>query len=191
MKVLIPSVFVVRSVFKPFPHRTDYLLIIATTLAWDSEFKGDLTSVLLDTIADYLSRDRNAYARVTTIVNSSGTGKSRMVDQLGKQIITVPMCLRQTRDGFPFCLSLLAWHVYNPTPVGFPPSDKDLCNWLVSETGDRRRVQKMLHGFTYSLLVVTLKRLETIANEQRDYLPIVPRNTYQWRCRYQLKVTPR
>ncbi len=29
--------------------------------------------------------------RLTTIVNSSGTGKSRMVDQLGKEIITVPI----------------------------------------------------------------------------------------------------
>jgi hypothetical protein len=40
--------------------------------------------------------------------------------------------------------------------------------------GDRTRVQKMLHGFTYSLLEVTRKRLETIAEERRDYPSIVP-----------------
>ena len=36
----------------------------------------------------------------------------------------------------------------------------------------------MLHGFAYSLLVVTRKRLETIAEEQSDYAPLVPRITY-------------
>jgi hypothetical protein len=50
--------------------------------------------VLLETIADLLNKKRSPYARLTSIVNSSGTGKSRMVDQLGTKIITVPMCLR-------------------------------------------------------------------------------------------------
>jgi hypothetical protein len=50
--------------------------------------------VLLETIADLLDKKRSPYARLTSIVNSSGTGKSRMVDQLGTKIITVPMCLR-------------------------------------------------------------------------------------------------
>jgi hypothetical protein len=47
------------------------------------------------TIADFLSKDRAPYARLTSIINSFGTGKLRMVDQLGREIITVPMCLRQ------------------------------------------------------------------------------------------------
>jgi hypothetical protein len=55
---------------------------------------------------------------------------------------------------------------------------------LRDSEGERRSVQKMLHGFTYALLMVTYKRLETIAEEQGDYPPIVPRITYQWRCRY-------
>jgi hypothetical protein len=32
----------------------------------------------------------------------------------------------------------------------------------------------MLHGFTYSLLMVTRKRLEAIAEQRSDYPPIVP-----------------
>lgn len=120
----------------------------ATKLAWDSGFKGDLARVLFDTIADYLSNDRTPYARLTTIVNSSGTGKSRMVDQLGTDIITVPMCLRRKTGGF-------------------PPSDVDLRNWLASRRGNSGSVRKMLHGFTYSLLMATRKRLETIAEKQK------------------------
>jgi hypothetical protein len=69
-------------------------VIIATELAWNSEFKGNAEMVLLETIADLLNKKRSPYARLTSIVNSSGTGKSRMVDQLGIKIITVPMCLR-------------------------------------------------------------------------------------------------
>jgi hypothetical protein len=73
------------------------------------------------------------------------------------------------------------WRVYDLTLVGFPPPDEDLRIWLISETRDRAIVRKMLHGFIYSLLMVTRKRLETI--ERGDYPPIVPRITYQWRCR--------
>jgi hypothetical protein len=84
-------------------------LITATTYAWNSAFKGDRAHSLFDTIADYLSRERTPYARLTTVVNSSGTGKSRMVDQLGIDVITVPMCLRQKEDeGFQFCFIFIS-----------------------------------------------------------------------------------
>ena len=84
-------------------------MIIATKLAWEGEFKGDLAVVLLGTVADYLSKDKTPYARSTTIVNSSGTGKSRMVDQLGTEVIVVPMCLRQKKSsGSSFCFIFIS-----------------------------------------------------------------------------------
>jgi hypothetical protein len=78
--------------------------------------------------------------------------------------------------------------VYNPTPIGFPPVDMALRDWLVSvsETGDRRSVQKRLHGFSYSLLKITHRQLETIAKEQGDYPPTASQITYRWCCRYTL-----
>jgi len=109
------EIFKNEAFLKPEPdNKTSQARAIATTLAWNSEFKSDLARVLIETIADYLSRDRTPYARLTTIVNSSGTGKSRVVDELSTQIITVPMCLRRKREGF-------------------PPSDEDLRIWLVSQ----------------------------------------------------------
>jgi hypothetical protein len=58
------------------------------------------------TISNFLDKERRAYSRQATIVNSSGTGKSRMVDELARQIITVPMCLRpEGSQGYPFCSS--------------------------------------------------------------------------------------
>ena len=65
--------------------------------------------VLLKTISGYLDRKRDPFSRQVTIVNSSGTGKSRMVDKLAKEIITVPMCLRSEEStGDAFCLFALA-----------------------------------------------------------------------------------
>ncbi|KAI0245004.1 hypothetical protein BJV78DRAFT_1270708, partial [Lactifluus subvellereus] len=52
----------------------------ATVRAWSSTFKGDAANVLLATISNYLDKQRDPYTRQTSIVNSSGTGKSRMVD---------------------------------------------------------------------------------------------------------------
>ena len=72
-------------------HRSS--LILATERAWITPFRGNAHLVLLETIADLLDKNKYHDARLASIVNSSGTGKSRMVDQLGKKIITVPMCL--------------------------------------------------------------------------------------------------
>jgi len=98
------KMFLVRSDSKASPHFT---YLVRKTAAWGGEFIGDLANVFIEIIADYLSKDRHPYARMTTIVNSSGTGKSRMVDQLGTEIIVVPMCLRRGRsEGFCSALSL-------------------------------------------------------------------------------------
>ena len=67
--------------------------------------------------------------------------------------------------------------VYNPTNIGFPPADAYLRDWLVFDSGDRDTVQKRLHGFIYSLLMVTREQLETIAEKQGDYLAIAARIT--------------
>jgi len=69
--------------------------ILAAINAWGSNFEGNAADVLLATISSYLNGQRVVYARHTCIVNSSGTGKSRMVDELSRKVITVPMCLRE------------------------------------------------------------------------------------------------
>jgi hypothetical protein len=81
----------------------------AIEFAWKRAFEGDAATVLLETISSYLDKKKVPYSRQATIVNSSGTGKSRMVDQLAKKIITVPMCFRPDKStGDPFYLSVLA-----------------------------------------------------------------------------------
>lgn len=67
----------------------------AAVHAWNSDFKGDAANALINIITDLLSPTNQAYARAMYIINSSGTGKSRMVDEISRTIITVPMCLRR------------------------------------------------------------------------------------------------
>ena len=69
-------------------------LIAATIRSWDQKFKGNATNVLLGTISTYLSNMGTWYANCASIVNSSGTGKSRVVDELSKKVITINICLR-------------------------------------------------------------------------------------------------
>ncbi|KAI0299921.1 hypothetical protein BC826DRAFT_718071 [Russula brevipes] len=50
----------------------------ATLDSWGEEYRGNAADVLLKTISSYLVQT-NAYGASTSILNSSGTGKSRMV----------------------------------------------------------------------------------------------------------------
>jgi len=125
----------------------------ATTLAWRGKYKGDLARVLFLTIADYLSLEKTPYARVTSIINSSGTGKSRMVDELGRVVITVPMCLRPQTEH---------------KDTGFPRTDEELRNWLIYKLDDRDIVQRRLHAFVYSLLLKTEEELRAIVVSNKE-----------------------
>lgn len=70
----------------------------ASMHAWNSNFRGDAAKALLNMISNLLSPEIQSYARAPYIINSSGTGKSRMVDEVSKSIITVPICLRRVVD---------------------------------------------------------------------------------------------
>ena len=43
-------------------------------------------------------KPQNPYANMMTIIQSSGTGKSRMVDQLARVVFTLPFNIRDPQD---------------------------------------------------------------------------------------------
>ena len=60
--------------------------------AWKEPFRGDYHKVLLQKIdAMY---EPQPYKNMCAIVQSSGTGKSRMVDELAKLVFTLPINIR-------------------------------------------------------------------------------------------------
>ena len=135
---------------------------------FDLDFRGDAAKALLKTISVYLVQQK-VYAQHAVIVNSSGTGKSRMVDELAKTIITVPMCLRGPKSsGWIYYCSRFTC-TFNML-TGYPPSDKALRKWLLSmNRKDQKDVAKLLHGFLTSLLDVTLERLKAIEDGDTLY----------------------
>jgi hypothetical protein len=42
--------------------------------------------------------DSNAYAKFLPLVQSSGTGKSRMVDEMAKEMFLIPLNVRRLED---------------------------------------------------------------------------------------------
>ncbi|TFK53306.1 hypothetical protein OE88DRAFT_1733256 [Heliocybe sulcata] len=124
----------------------------ATIRSWNREFKGAAVDVLLKTLSSFMDRGRDPYARYATFVNSSGTGKSRIVDELGKRVVVVPMCLRQGGT------------------YGFPPADMNLRDWLL------RRVlgDPLTDGFIYALLTVTKAHLEQIVGDDPSLVTMSP-----------------
>jgi len=70
-------------------------MVIVVERSWDRKFEGPAADVLLHTISIYLTKAPSGSVMCCLTVNSSGTGKSRMVDELSKRVITIPMCLRR------------------------------------------------------------------------------------------------
>jgi len=130
--------------------------------------------VLIKTIANYLDKRRKAYSMQTCIVNSSGTGKSRIVHEVARKVITVPMCLRiDGTQGSMFCsFSFLTCLKHDPS--GFPPPDTILHDWFKERTlakpHDQSEVAKGLRDFVYSLLTVLLDHLKDIESKERGKL---------------------
>ena len=63
--------------------------------SWDIAYVGRAADLLYDHIATYC-KDADNY---TSIIQSSGMGKSRAIDELSKKHLVVPVNLRQEQDG--------------------------------------------------------------------------------------------
>ena len=71
---------------------------IATLRSWSIKYIGNGSRSLYE----YLAANRgemDMYAKYTSIVQSSGMGKSRAIDELSKSHLVVPLNLRQEAKG--------------------------------------------------------------------------------------------
>jgi hypothetical protein len=71
----------------------------ATEKAWDAPFLGDAHERLHKTMDSRWRSKNTLYARYLAIVQSSGTGKSRMIDELSKEHFVIPINLRSADSG--------------------------------------------------------------------------------------------
>jgi hypothetical protein len=73
----------------------------ATLQSWAIKYVGDASVSLYEHLTSQ-PMDEDNYARYTSIVQSSGMGKSRTIDELSKTHLVVPMNLRQESKGKAF-----------------------------------------------------------------------------------------
>jgi hypothetical protein len=83
------------------------LCLPATEKSWERPFEGDAAIGLLHHIkSHYNPLDSRLYAHFSAIVQSSGMGKSRTVDELAKNLFVIPINLRAANSTggcvFPF-----------------------------------------------------------------------------------------
>jgi hypothetical protein len=71
---------------------------IATLQSWAIKYIGNASNSLYAHLASN-PKDEDNYARYISIVQSSGMGKSRAVDELSKTHLVVPLNLRQESQG--------------------------------------------------------------------------------------------
>ena len=73
---------------------------------WACHYVGKCDKILLDSMTNALKTDKGGYSAIGAIIQSSGYGKSRMVDQVARQVFTLPFNLRDPAEDSPGEISL-------------------------------------------------------------------------------------
>ncbi|KZT22737.1 hypothetical protein NEOLEDRAFT_1137521 [Neolentinus lepideus HHB14362 ss-1] len=131
----------------------------ATERSWNTDYVGGYAQTLWKYIQSNMDRE-DVYARYLAIIQSSGTGKSRTVDELSKTHLVIPMNLR------------------NSGSHGFPPPDHNVAYYLCTPGGPEVLGIRM-SDFLQALFEQTLHVLETefrrdvtetVAEQFREYM---------------------
>lgn len=75
-------------------HSQTISSVLATAQAWTMDYQGTAPAAFLEYIGKYVD-DQNQYARYLSVINSSGTGKTRMLHEVGKIIAHVSFVVRE------------------------------------------------------------------------------------------------
>ncbi|KAI0370060.1 hypothetical protein BV20DRAFT_315504 [Pilatotrama ljubarskyi] len=115
--------------------------------AWQEPYRGS-TSILESVLNQYIKDSKGShYARYASITQSSGTGKSRMVDEIARKIFCIPMCLG--------------------TDQAYPPPDEEIVDMFKS-LAQLRDADVQLERIQFLMCAVfetALERVKTIASE--------------------------
>ena len=74
-----------------------WVLTVAAKFAWKRDYIGFCHAVMLRGIND-LERS-TSFTNSIALIQSSGCGKSRMVDEMAKLVFTIPINIRNPREG--------------------------------------------------------------------------------------------
>ncbi|KAI5114860.1 hypothetical protein M0805_008639, partial [Coniferiporia weirii] len=114
--------------------------------AWTMPYMGDTHLLLRKTINTMnLTHSGKSYANCLSIVQSSGTGKSRTVHELGKLVFTIPLNLRSETEGNGFA---------------YPLPDNAIRNFLVRAPSELQKARLYFVKFLHGLFTTVLEEIE-------------------------------
>ncbi|KIL67286.1 hypothetical protein M378DRAFT_9526 [Amanita muscaria Koide BX008] len=87
----------------------------ATKKSWERPYVGQAAEALWTHIRSHYNTNKQIYEHSCSVVQSSGMGKSRTVDELGKKCFSIPINLRDAQS------------------TGYPPADLEVLNFLTIE----------------------------------------------------------
>ncbi|KAM6495407.1 hypothetical protein JOM56_008113 [Amanita muscaria] len=87
----------------------------ATKKSWERPYVGQAAEALWTYIRSHYNTNEQIYEHSCSVVQSSGMGKSRTVDELGKKCFSIPINLRDAQS------------------TGYPPADLEVLNFLTIE----------------------------------------------------------
>ena len=97
---------------------------------WQRQYHGDALNAIKERLNRYeiaqQERSLAYYAKYITIIQSSGTGKSRLVDQLSKEFFTIGLTLR------------------NANERGYPPGDVEILKFLKKDSASVKMHSRMI-----------------------------------------------
>ena len=162
--------------FQSSPSSLISLRSVAIVTSWKADFRGDSVDLLYKILNSYMGKEYSqAYVRYASFVQSSGTGKSRQMDELAKRVVSIPLNLndvRQDGKGFWFFCRPCCIKTHRLSyPLAFaypPPDDAELQRWLKFENVySDDELQRCLQSFIYGLMIVTHRRLIELGLEYR------------------------
>ena len=109
---------------------------------WRGEFIGGSVDILRNLVlGEETEFGVNRYAKIIPIIQSSGTGKSRLLDEISKEFLTMYFTLR------------------HPAEDGYPPGDPEITK-ILTDMGNmiitKARHNVILHARAVALLAGTL-----------------------------------
>lgn len=107
------------------------------------------------------------YSNTVAIVQSSGTGKSRLVDELAKLIFTIPINIRnpQQHNGTRWRVLYFGSAMLLTLKIvaAYPYSDVDIFNlWTSNRAHDSLQAESMFYQFFENLFKGILRQLEVL-----------------------------
>ncbi|KAF8541641.1 hypothetical protein BDD12DRAFT_488995 [Trichophaea hybrida] len=116
---------------------------------WKVGYRGISVLALKEKLARYEGKSGDYYAKVMPILQSSGTGKSRLICELGNDALSMSFTLRENGE------------------TGFPPGDPEVTKYLkdgIAETEARQHLRVV--SFLSATVSNVINRMDIHGNDQ-------------------------